>query len=144
MPKSIKKRKEKKEKNKDSLYFRIKGILKKREIHDSKEYKNILELGNYKKIPHTCTSWSKCMTCISLRSSFLTYQNMRCKYASISYLPKNSTKKPLVVGWKERQYQAFGEEHTHLSDRVNHSRNLLLFYKTLKTSRKKVDQGMND
>jgi len=40
--------------------------------------------------------------------------------------------------------KAFGEDHTQISDRVNHSRNLLLFYKTLKTSGKKVDQGMND
>jgi hypothetical protein len=43
MPKSMKKRKEKKreERNKDSSYFQIRGTHPKREIHDPKEYKNI-------------------------------------------------------------------------------------------------------
>jgi hypothetical protein len=46
---------------------------------------------------------------------------------------------------KRRQYQrAFGEEHTHSSDRVNHLRNLLFICKTFKTSRKKVDERTND
>jgi hypothetical protein len=38
MPKSMKKRKER---NKDSPYFQIRGTHLKREIHDSKEYQNI-------------------------------------------------------------------------------------------------------
>jgi hypothetical protein len=43
MPKSMKKKKRKREeRNKDSLYFQIRGTHPKREIHDSKEYqKNI-------------------------------------------------------------------------------------------------------
>ena len=51
MPKSMKKRKEK-ERNKDSPNFQIKRHSPKREIHDSKEYKNILELGSYKHSTH--------------------------------------------------------------------------------------------
>jgi hypothetical protein len=31
-----------------------------------------------------------------------------------------------------------------MSDQVDHLRNLLLFYKALKTFKKKVDQWMND
>ena len=34
-------KKKRKERNKDSPYFQIKGIHLKREIHDPKEYKNI-------------------------------------------------------------------------------------------------------
>jgi hypothetical protein len=42
MSKSMKKRKEKREeRNKDSPYFQIRGTHPKREIHDTKEYKNI-------------------------------------------------------------------------------------------------------
>ena len=54
MPKSMKKRKEKKkkERNKDIPYFQIKAFIKKRESHDSKEYQKYLELGSSKKI-HT-------------------------------------------------------------------------------------------
>ena len=44
--------KNKKERNKNSTYFQIKGIHPKREIHDSKEYQQNLELGLYEKF-HT-------------------------------------------------------------------------------------------
>ena len=44
--------KKKKEINKDSPYFQIKAFIPKREIHDSKEYKKYLELGQYGKF-HT-------------------------------------------------------------------------------------------
>jgi hypothetical protein len=46
MPKSMKKRKEKKERNKDGPYFQIKSIYSKRErFMIQRSTKNILELG---------------------------------------------------------------------------------------------------
>jgi 4-hydroxyphenylpyruvate dioxygenase-like putative hemolysin len=36
--------------------------------------------------------------------------------------------------------KAFIVDHTQMSDQVDHLRNLLLFYKALKTFKKKVDQ----
>jgi hypothetical protein len=65
------KEKKKEERNNDSPYFQIKGISSKRERDSwSKEYKKYIELGTIWKIPHTCMSWSKCMTYITLRSGF--------------------------------------------------------------------------
>ena len=46
-----------------------------------------------RKIPHTCTSWSDCMTCFLHWVRFLTLQNMQCKHATSSS-PLSSTKKP--------------------------------------------------
>jgi hypothetical protein len=53
MPKSMKKRKEK---NKNSPYFQIKGIYPKERELMIQGVQKYLELGNYEKIPYTCTS----------------------------------------------------------------------------------------
>jgi hypothetical protein len=51
---------------KKEIVHTSKAIIKKRESW-SKDYQKILGLEN---IPHTCTSWSKCMTRISLDPVF--------------------------------------------------------------------------
>ena len=71
------KRKEKKKKMRNTWRFQSiekreiahtsKVIIQKRESHDQRSIKNIR---NHFYIPHTYTSWSKCMTCISLDPVF--------------------------------------------------------------------------
>jgi hypothetical protein len=92
--------------------------------------KNILELGKYRN-SHTYTSWSKCMTCISLSLVFDLAKHVA--QVCINFIPtQNSTKKPLV-GWKESKTSKFlGEVLYTLSDRVNHLRNLYFFTKLIK------------
>jgi hypothetical protein len=53
MPKSMKEKKRKEKKNKDSKYFKIKALIKKREIRDPMKYeKKYLELGSYTNSTH--------------------------------------------------------------------------------------------
>jgi hypothetical protein len=127
---------EKKERNKDSPYFQIKGTyLKKREIHDSKEYQKIFRIRKVmKKIPHTCMSWSKCMICISLWSCFWLSNICDASMPTFHTYPKLHSK-ALVVGYeKEGKIKCLGEVSYTLSDRENHLRNLHVFYKIHKTS----------
>ena len=97
----------------------------KRERGMTKEFKQKF------KISHTCTSWSKCMTWISLDPVFDIATLCDASMPCLSYLLKAPYK--LLV----RIIQI-------LSDQVYHSRNLTLFYKIFKTSGKKVDQRTND
>ena len=55
------------------------------------------------KIPHTCTSWSKCMTCIFLRSGFWLSNICDASMPHFSYLPKTPLKSLSGRIWKWRQ-----------------------------------------
>jgi hypothetical protein len=88
-----------KERNKDSPYFQIKGIPPKGRVM-IKWVQKYLRIRKIIKIPHTCTSWSKCMTWISLDPVFDLARDVM--QVCLNFLPtQNSTKKPLMVGWKE-------------------------------------------
>ena len=129
----MKKRKEKrKQRNKDSLYFRIKALIQKDRFMIQRSTK-IFRIRTLWKISHTCTSWSKCVTCISLRSGFWLSKICDASMPHFhNYLKLHS--KPLVVGYeKKAKSNAFGEVSYTLSDRENHLRNLHLFCKTYKT-----------
>ena len=97
MPKSMKKRKER---NKDSPYFQIKGIYPKERESWSKWVQKYLELGTLWKISHTCTSWSKCMTCISLRFDFWLSKICDASMPHFHTYPKLHSK-ALVVGYQK-------------------------------------------
>ena len=117
-----KKEKERKKERKDSPHFQNQS---KRERGMTKEFKQKF------KISHTCTSWSKCMTWISLDPVFDLATLCDASMPCLSYLLK-------------APYKPFVRIIQILSDQVYHSRNLTLFYKIFKTSGKKFDQRMND
>ena len=97
-----------KKKNKDNPYFQ--GNYQNRESHDQRSTKNIRIRKN---IPHTCTSWSKCMTCISLDPVFYLTIYVMQVYLSFHTYPKLHSK-PLKIGWKEgKTTKCLGEDHTH-------------------------------
>ena len=103
---SMLKKHERKKKRKDSPYFQKQSKREREAWQRSPNKKH--------KFPHTCTSWSKCMTCISLRSGFWLSNIVWCKYASL-FIPTQAPHKPLEIGWKERQTsKAFGKDHTHI------------------------------
>jgi hypothetical protein len=106
----------------------IKGVLK------------IFRSRNIIKIPHTCTSWSKCMTCISLRSGF--WLGKICDASMPRFHTYSKLHKKAISGriWKGRQNtKRLGEVSYTLSHRENHLRNLLLFCKIHKISRQTVN-----
>ena len=99
------KEKKNKERNKDITYFQITGIHPKERDSWFKGVPKIFRIRTSWKMPHTCTSWSKCMTCISLGPVF-----DLAKYVipvCLNLIPtQNSKKKPLVVGMKKKaKYQ---------------------------------------
>ena len=84
------------------------------------------------------------MTCISLDPVFDLAKLCDASMPLFHTYPKLH-KRLLEIGWKERQTsKAFGEDHTQLSDQVNHLRTYFYFVKLSKTSRKKVNQRIND
>jgi hypothetical protein len=88
-----------KERNKDSPYFQIKGIPPKGRVM-IKWVQKYLRIRKIIKIPHTCASWSKCMTWISLDPVFDLARDVT--QVCLNFLPtQNFTKNPLIVGWKE-------------------------------------------
>ena len=115
MLKSMKKREEI---NKDSSYFQRKAFIQKRVMIQG--VPKIFRIRNIMKIPHTCTSWSKCMTCISLRSSFWLSKNMLCKYAPLSYLPKTPLKSLSGRIWKRQNSKMpwWGIIHNWVIERI--------------------------
>ena len=78
-----KKHGKKKEKKKDSSYLKIKDRVMQKGVRVSS-----------RRIPHTCTSWSDCMTYFLYWIRFLSLQYMRNMYASFLFPVMSSTKKP--------------------------------------------------
>jgi hypothetical protein len=150
MPKSMRKKESnnpmlkkawwKKRREKDSPYFPTQSS---KESHVQRSTK-ICRFRKIIKFPHTCTSWSKCMICISVRSGFWLSNIMWCKCAFFYTYPKihishvvgrmkrKENIKSLWLGsyTSERPSESLGEPN--------------FFIKLWKTSKKKVDQGTND
>ena len=94
-----------------------------------KEFSSII----HQKYPHTCTSWSRLITCKMWEAG--------CLYILHTY--RSTKKKPLEVGWKKRKAhkKGLGEEWNTLSDPRDHLRNYnISFQKLYKTSGLTVEQ----
>ena len=124
------KKRKRKERNKDSPYFQIKGIHPKERDSSFNGVPKIFRNRTLWKIPRTCTSWSKCMTCISLRSDLWLSKICGSSMPQFHTYPKPHSKAISGRISKRRQNtKCLGEVSYTLSDRENHSRNLHLFYK---------------
>ena len=91
----VKKREREREKGKYSPYQKhYKG----KRIH-IKEFSSII----HQKYPHTCTSWSRLITCFSFGSGLWLSKMWEagCLYTLHTY--RSTKKKPLEVGWKKRK-----------------------------------------
>ena len=83
----------------------------------------------HQKYPHTCTSWSRLMTCFSFGSGL--WLSKIWEASSPSYPPylQIHQKEPLDVGWKRKAHKkALVRNETHLSDLRDHPRNLQNFF----------------
>ena len=126
------KKRKRKERNEDSPYFHIKGIHPKERDSWCKGVPKIFRIRNIMKIPHTCTSWSKCMTCISLRSSFWFSKICDTSMPHFhTYLKLHSKAISGRISKRRQNTKCLGEVSYTLSDRENHLRNLHLFCKNL-------------
>jgi hypothetical protein len=103
-------RKEKKEKiNKDSPYFQIEALIQIERDSWLKGVPKIFRIRKVVKNSTLCTSWSKCMTCISLWSGFW-LSNICDASMPTSHSDQKLHSKALVVGYeKEGKFKCLGE-----------------------------------
>jgi hypothetical protein len=66
------------------------------------------------KIPHTCTSWSDCMTWFLHWIRFLALQNMLCKYASYPSIYLKLHRKALLGIGKKRAINILVRKHIYI------------------------------
>ena len=87
----------------------------------------------HQKYPHTCTSWSRLMTCFSFRSGLWLSEIWEASLPLHPPYLQIHQKEPLEVGWKRKAHKkALVRNKTHLSDPRDHPRNLQKFFsKTL-------------
>jgi hypothetical protein len=126
----------KRKRNKDRIYFQIKTFIQKERESWFKEYQKYLELGLYEKF-HTLARLDQSVWLVFPWGPVFDLAKYVTQVYPTFVPTQNSTQKPLVVGYEKRnaKYQMpLVRFHTHLSNRVNHLRNLNLFHKTYKTS----------
>ena len=140
----LKSMKKKIRKEKDSSYFQRQPSKRERVMFKGVQ-KIYLELGRFLKYHTLAHSWSKCMTCISSDPVFDLATLCDASMPLFHTYPKLH-QKPLEVGWKERQTSnALVRIFIHIK-RLRESFEELIFIlqNFSKTSRRKVDQRMND
>ena len=87
----------KKEKERKRKYSPYQKHYKGKRIH-IKEFSSII----HEKYPHTCTSWSRLMTCFSFGSDHWLSKIWEAGYLHIIHTYRSTKKKPLEVGWKKK------------------------------------------
>ena len=105
MPTRHVKKREKKRREKDSPYPK-----KKKEQEGDDSYKGVHPPSTKNIFPHTCTSWSRFMTCLSFGSGF--WFSKIWEASLLLYPPylQLHQKEALGVGWKRKaDYQSLGE-----------------------------------
>ena len=105
----------------------------------------------HQKYPHTCTSWSRFMTCFSFESGFWLSKIWEAGMPSKPPYLQHHKKQPLEIG-RERKctIKSLGKESYTLSDPRDHPRNFInFFWKTLQnlridgwTRKKKYEHSM--
>ena len=110
MPHAHKKcqKKEKKKREKDSPYPKI----KKKEQERDDSYNGVHTPSTKNIFPHTCTSWSRFMTCFSFRSGFWLSKIWEASLPLYPPYLQLHQKEALGVGWKRKAHKkALGTKH---------------------------------
>ena len=106
----VKKKGEKNRREKDSPYPKKKK--KKQEGDDS--YKEVHPPSTKNILPHTCTSWSRFMTCLSFGSGFWFSKIWEASLFLYPPYLQLHQKEALGVGWKSKaNFQSLGEVEHH-------------------------------
>ena len=106
-----------------------------------KEFSSII----HHKYPHTCTSWSRLMTCFSFGSGLRLSKIWEESLPSYPpYLQIHQKKEPLEVGWKRKAHKRpwWGMKHIWAIREITRGTYKFIFKKKLyKTSGLTVEQG---